>query len=395
LKILFFISVRGHGKGGHFHSLNHISNYLGEINDVKIISIGTGYSNIIAQNPYFLKHFAFNGLNVFTLVAEIRKAIHEFNPDIFHFFDEYAYNILRLFINSRKKKIVVTKCGGPNPDSYPFVNNLVLFSKEDLDWFDSNPKFLNTRKYLIPNRVKPLKIDENNTPIAKDNNVFSFVRICRIGPKYKKSIDDSIRMMEYLHSQGLSYTRLFIIGVVENEQILSEIKKNRLIHDNTIILLTESKYTTEASKMLYLADAVIGTGRGLMESASLGKPLLTINANNGYPTLITNKNFDDAMRTNFSERNIFKSFKETDNLQNIKLLAQNKVFQEKLSIFSTEMFNEHFTIEKVQPAYMNIYNCAITGKRMILTDMPIILRTVKEFLKHNFKHGVGNNPKYK
>lgn len=382
MKILFIISILGHGRGGHAHSLNHISRKLAENNTVTIISIGPGFSKVISENPHFNKHIFFNGYNLRSLYLGLSYIIKKYNPDIFHCFDDDSYNILRVFADSRKYKIINTKCGGSNPHNYPHVNNLILFSQENLDWFEKNPKFFLTKKCLIPNRVRSLSTSSDCQPITKDMNSFTFLRICRIGLAYKKSIYDSINLIAYLHSQGLLFSKLILVGVIEDMSIFNEIQQHPLAQSKHIIVITDSKYTTEASKLTYLADAVIGTGRGFMEAASLGKPLLAINSRDQYPTLIKTDNFLEAFRTNFSDRTIFRDDNTQKNLHSICLMIKDVKFYMELSDFSKKIFDKYFNIDNSLKQYSQFYINSVFGKRMILIDLPLILRSLFRFYKN-------------
>jgi len=381
MKILFFISVHGHGRGGHFHSLNHISRKIGEQNDVKIVTIGPGKSNVIESNPHFHMHLSFNGLNFFTLSKAINKVRQEYKPDIYHCFDIGCYNIIRLIISSRKNRIILNKCGGPNPDHFPHVQNLVLFSFENQLWFKDKKKFRYTNIHLIPNRVQTLSLKSDFHPIQKNKNEFVFIRICRIGRGYKKSIYDSINLIELLVSNNIQKVKLFIIGVIEDELVYKELKQNENVKSGHIIFLTNSDYTTDAYRMLYLADAVIGTGRGLMESASLGIPILAIDKNGKIPILLNSSNFINAFKTNFSERNCFNEGDILNNLPNIVRLIQDKNYYRESAKYSQNCFEEYFSIEKVPSAYINVYEQSKEGKRKLLSDFYLILRSALNFYR--------------
>jgi glycosyltransferase involved in cell wall biosynthesis len=385
MKILYFISVHGHGRGGHFHSLNHISKKIGEEHDVKIISFGPGKSDIIESNPHFLRHINFNGLNFLKLQKIIKQEIRKFNPDIYHCFDEGSYNIVRLTISSNKNKLVLNKCGGPNPTHFPHVENLILFSVENQEWFRNQNKFKNTNIHLIPNRVKPLQLNSDFKPIEKNPGDFIFMRICRIGHTYKKSIQDSINLISKLLESNMKNVKLYLIGVVQDADVFEEFKKHEFIKSGHLTILTESKYTNEASKMLYLADAVIGTGRGLMEAASLGKPLLAINKNGEIPVLLNELNFDDAFKTNFSERNVFPKLNNSDNIKSITQLINHKISYNENRSFVIQSFEKYFSLEKAKDAYPTVYNISKTGKRKLIADLPFIFKSILGFYRSSSK----------
>lgn len=381
MKILFFISVHGHGRGGHFHSLNHISMKIGEEHDVKIISFGPGKSDIIESNPHFLRHINFKGLDFFKLRKIIKQEARIFNPDIFHCFDVGSYNIIRLIIPSNKNILVLNKCGGPNPTHFPYVKNLILFSIENHEWFKKQSKFKSTNVRLIPNRVKSLQLNTDFVPIEKNPEEFVFMRICRIGHMYKKSIQDSINLISKLLEANLINIKFYLIGVVQDPDVFEELKNHELVKSGHMIILTESLFTNEASKMLYLADAVIGTGRGLMEAASLGKPLLAINKNGEIPILLNEMNFNDAFKTNFSERNVFPKLNDDENIKSIAQIIYDKESYLANSFFVTQSFEKYFSLEKAKEEYSVAYKQSKTSKRKLFADLPFILRNIFSFYR--------------
>ena len=82
MNILFLISVHDNGVGGHFHSLNHISSKLSETNNIKIITIGPGYSKVLMTNPFFYKSINFKYLKFYFLKRELNKIIKEFKNSV-------------------------------------------------------------------------------------------------------------------------------------------------------------------------------------------------------------------------------------------------------------------------------------------------------------------------
>ena len=384
MKLLFFINAQGHGSGGHYHSLNHISKELGKGHDIKIISIGMGFSNIIGENPYFLYHFEFKGINILQLFNKIDKTIDSFKPDIIHFFDTSSYNVLRLHISSKKYKVILNKCGGPNRE-WPFVNNLILFSQENYEWYKNIPKFRHVNTYLIPYRVQQLELNESYKPVFKDPDSFNFVRICRIGKGYKKSIKDSINLVNYLHTKGYFNVKLHVIGVIEDHNVYNEFIKEISDIRNSVSFITSTHFTKEASLMLYLADAVIGTGRGFMEAASLGKPLLAINAEDNYPILINQDNFSDAFKTNFSQRNIIEYYNSDENFSNIEKMILDKEYYNQISIFSISLFQKYFSIGKAFQAYTDVYENARFGPNGYFQDLIMILKNLYHFSASGLK----------
>ncbi|MDR6301793.1 glycosyltransferase family 4 protein [Mesonia maritima] len=355
MKVLYLINGLGTGKGGHFHSLNHISREIAKLNQVKIIVLGPVRSEIIEENPFFYRRIRFNGLNMWSVKNELDSFFNFFKPDIIHCFDVSVYNIAKLLVNGNKYKFVLNKCGGSNPPYFPYVENLILFSKENMKWFDNQNKKYAKNIYLIPNRVRAVNI-KSVKDVEKNESLFNFVRIARIGNSYKKSIRDSIKLVKEL-SRFRSKIKLYIIGSVEEESVLVELKE--YAENANVVFLTDDKYTKEASQMLYLADAVIGTGRGLMEAASLALPVLTPASNSNYPILINKDNFDSFFETNFSPRNIVTDEVNNKNLSSIIKLIDNIDYRNKQSKYSLNLFLEKFDVKQVSTKYQNVYNIAI------------------------------------
>lgn len=385
MNVMFFISVHGHGRGGHFNSLHHISNELAVDHQVNIVSIGPGFSPIVSENKNFRTHLYFNGLNIIGFKRQCNALVKQYNPQIIHCFDVGAYNILRLLYSTKKIKIALNLCGGPNPNKFPYVKNLVLFSVENKKWFESSDRYKDSNIALIPNRVST--IQTKILDVIKDDEVFTFVRIARIGKTYEKSIFDSIALIDTLYKRNSNLKlKLFIIGVVECHETLANILKNQYVKNGMVEILTDDKYTNNASKMLYLADAVIGTGRGIMEAASIGLPLLTVNSLSNMPVLITKETFEDAFKTNFSERNIYKNLLEEKNISLIEKLVSDATYYQELSIYTRAIFEQYFDIDNAANKYVNFYKATVTdSKRDLFQDSILILKTLYSFFKSSRK----------
>ncbi|MRH99164.1 glycosyltransferase [Kriegella sp. EG-1] len=379
MKILYVISVLKQGKGGHYHSLNHISREVAKKQTVGLITIGRVESHIISNNPYFLSNLHFDGLNIFSLYKSLNSLLSGFKPDIIHFFDYNAYNITKVLVSNKKYSFVTNLCGGPNPYKHPKVENLVLFSRENQKWFESNPKFKNTITRLIPNRVS--KIGVTSEPLVKKNkNAFCFVRIARISNFHYKSIEQTVNLFKILNTKKNSKLSLYIIGTIQDnlayENLLTLIGK-----DTKITLLTDDTYTKEASKMLYLADAVIATGRGVMEAASLGLPVLTPAKNSNIPILLKASNYDNFFATNFSERNIASEKDIKANIENINKLLVDKDYYKNLSNFSLKLFEEEFDIKGATKKYNKMYQLALKNNYSVskTSDIYLKIRTMYYF----------------
>lgn len=366
MRILYLITVKGHGSGGHFHSLNHISQAMGEKHEIQIYTYGTGKSIVLENNPYFKQHLSFKGFDFLTFHKELKKILRENKPDIVHCFDVDAYNIFTLFFGYRKYSIFLNKCGGPNPVYFPLVQNLILFSEENKKWFLNKPTFQNSNIVVIPNRVNPKVLEFNFGKEISKEEAFCFVRIARIGESYKKSIEDSIRLVQKLTASRFK-VHLYIIGAIQEKDVADEIRLK--INNLPITMITDSKYTAKASDMLYLADAVIATGRGVMEATSLGKPILTPAKNAELPVLVNEENFKQFFSTNFSERNVAPEKCLKFNLEEIHKLINDDEFCGRMSDFSKQIFEQHFSTDVGNLQYLNFYKENIKDNHMKISRM--------------------------
>lgn len=385
MKILFVISNTGEGRGGHYHSLNHISRELAKFHECKIVTIGSGSSPVIFNNPLFLLNVKVTGIKYIHFLKQFKEIIRDESPDIIHFFDVFSYNILRFVLKPKKQNICITKCGGPNPRWFPIVNNIVLFSFENYNWFKNKKKYRNSNISLIPNRVSGLEFNQNYRPIQRKREDFIFVRICRIGKMYQKSIEDSIRLVDYLRYKGYHHVRLFIIGNIQNHDLYNQLTVNTRNKDNYIHIITSPDLTQEASRMLYLADAVLGTGRGIMEAASLKIPLLAFNSEDNLPTLIDSSTFNNLFKTNFSERGSLKRFDKHENIIKIEKMIDDGEYYNELALFSEKIFNKHFSIRAIYSLYNSFYINSVQSSKKSLLDILHALRHVILFLRYSKK----------
>lgn len=381
MKIFYFISVKGHGRGGHFHSLNHIASAMGNKNEVMIYTVGPGRSHILEKNQYFRRHFYFNTINFLHFKKALSNEINSGQPDVIHCFDLEMFRIIKLAYNGNIQNIVLNKCGGPNPIRFPLVDKLAVFSIENYDWFTSRSRFSKMHMTLIPNRVNKSSIQINVfDEYKKREDFFTFVRIGRIGETYKKSFLDAINLISVLKNRGIR-SCLYIIGVVESAETLKDLRG--YASGLEVEFITESRFTEKASKMLYLADAVIATGRGVMEATALGLPILTTMEGAEIPVLVSEQNFQVFFSRNFSQRSFWKQYDRDLNLDAICHLITNDSHYERFSNFSRDIFSLHFDVEQGVFKYIELYQkpLAIMSLYSIKNDFRDLLKTLYVFYK--------------
>lgn len=381
MTFIYFITTVGHGKGGHFHSLNTIANAVGETENVHVINLGVQPSEVLDESNYRVSFVDFNGYNFLFVYFKIKKLVKQLKPDAIHAFDVESFAFSRLFSKERKQASFLNKCGGPNPNKYfPIANNLVLFSKENKAYFENKERYNKTNCTLIPNRVKPVQLNNSRIEsfyVKHGKAELSILRIARIGKHYHKSISQAINLVSWLKTKGLK-VRLIVIGTIQSEtnynEILEEIKSKNLEDD--VIVETSDEFTYNASELLDVGDVIIGTGRNFMEASSLNKMLLVPYKDADYPLLVTDANFDAIFTTNFSPRTQVTDFNEEANLEHIyKLLKDDN------KIASKPWFESNFNVEKGVGLYKNLYlNQDIPRNSNLIDIFANILYAIKTFV---------------
>jgi glycosyltransferase involved in cell wall biosynthesis len=381
MTVVYFITTVGHGKGGHFHSLNTIANAIGETENVHVVNLGVKPSEVLDQTNYNLSFINFNGYNFLSVLFRIKKLIRQLEPDVIHAFDVHSFAFSRLLSKSRKQASFLNKCGGPNPKKYfPVSDNLVLFSKENKAYFEKKERYNYTKLTLIPNRVRPVKLDRSRIEAfyAKHGKAdLSLLRIARIGKHYHKSISQAINLISWLKAKGCN-VRLIVIGTIQSETnynaIVEAVKSKGLEKD--VIIETSDEFTYNASEMLDIGDVIIGTGRNFMEASSLNKMLLVPYKDSDYPLLVTDNNFEAIFATNFSPRTQVTDFNEQDNLDSIY-----KALKSKEESTSKLWFEAYFNVKKGVDLYKNVYlNQDVPKNSNLIDTFANILYAIKTFV---------------
>lgn len=355
LSIVYFIFATGKANGGHYRSLALTAEHMAMHHDVKIIVLGYTYSHIIKDAPVESEFVYFNGLNIDSALKKVTLSID--GKSILHAFDLYAYFIVRLLRLKLGNKIALTKCGGPNPrDYFPKVKNLVLFSQEDLDYFTARSRYASSGLHLIPNRTEDFLTDISKIQeIKKRFNLDAFdkviLRICRISRMYQKSINQSIKLHQYVNEQGCN-AALIILGNVQDQSVIDNLKDSL---PQNVFFLTEDRFTANAKEVIEVADWAVGTGRGFMEASAKSRVMFAVSMQDDLPMLIGSHNFNQAFAYNFSERIVFEKQHIADNNDNIIKLFNDELYERNAKKQSLFWFREYFSIAGAVEKYSNIY----------------------------------------
>lgn len=359
MKICLFVSSGATGFGGHHFSVRDIFLSMKEKQiDVTLLVAGEIDSKVLNEfDHFFIKlryPWYFNSINAF-------KTFFKANDfDTVFCFDENTSRIAILNFHNQLQKVVPVKPGWLNSTSWTnSTNHFVCFSKENFDYMKGLLKYKKVQIHLIPNRVRNVAVDNifcNN--LKKDLSLTDVEKIIlavsRIDPDKKQVFVQSINLFKNLEKHSSAY-RLIIAGHVSCNDTLSWLET--LIEQQNlgskVVLLTESLYTKNVSKIFSMADFLIGMGRTAMESMSLGKLTYIPIGNNNLPVLITKDNFEKAFQRNFTYRSEFND-SELQNNHSLLQRFKDHNFIKELENETKMLFEENLSIEKGINAYLEI-----------------------------------------
>lgn len=340
------------GKGGHYYSMCKISNELNKSCDVKVFSIGSGESQVLNnyKKNLNISHIYSNNLkDLFFLNNKIlNDAISE--SEIIHCYDTesliYGIRFSRIF----KKPLIFTKCGGKNPSGFfPFVQNIILFSEENKNYFLHQKKFSNSNISVIPNRVNYIKPDPERIKSLHNKinyqNEIIILCIARFGYVYKQAHEQTINLANYLRSKNIK-CKAVLIGYPEDLNVVNSIKESCSENDSVI---TEKYFCNNANELIQIADIVVGQGRSIMEAAYFRKVLCIPHQSDELPILVNHSNFKIFIDHNMTSR----GYKKKNNINDCII---NAIEDSSYNEFSKNLFIENFDINRINKKYINIYN---------------------------------------
>ncbi|WP_018526593.1 hypothetical protein [Alkalispirochaeta alkalica] len=355
MKVLYLISCFGHGRGGHFYSLRATAQEMSQHVEVSVLSIGTSVSPVLndldCYTSIFLSKFCWRSVR--KVLAQIKNE----NAQVLHSFDSGAYFFARLSSLATALPVIHTKCGGPSPKRfYPKVKDLVLYSVEDVRFFSSSQRHKHTSLHHIPNRVASITQDSEAIERLRsrlDPGATIFLRIARFSSSHKHSIMGSVGLVQELNDRG-HRAQLVVIGAIQDVDVFEEACRTA---SDDVMFITDDEYTTNASRLIDIADYVIGTGRGAMEAAVLGKIVLAPVANSVIPVLLTEECIQTCFEYNFSPRTPI----ETDPDSAIKAIAElieSEKIRTSQRAFLMAFSKRHFLISSVAHKYHSLYQKA-------------------------------------
>lgn len=355
MKVLYLISPDGQGMGGHNHSFRTMLEAMGRHLDCVGVGVGSVASPVHALSGQRTVALVANPLSLRRLWKQLLPVGLREHPEIIHAFDPRSYFFARRLALRLGCPAILTKCGGPDPAGYfPQADDLVLFSEENLSYFENHPRFRHTRLHLIPNRVNDVPqnaelIAQVRRELVGDGPVF--LRIARFGRLHEQSIFQLVALVQRLRGEGVP-ARLLLIGFVLDPALHRRVERALGPADR---LLTAPEHTVNASCLLEAGDFVVGTGRSFMEAACRGRILLAPIEGGAVPALVTPENWEQLFRTNFSQRSRITGYSEEANYLEIRRAASDADRAAELRKLARTLFERHFSLEAAVPRYLRLY----------------------------------------
>jgi len=346
--IVFVINTYG-DLGGHYYSLITTAEELHKKYNIHIVNIGKTISPVIEQSKIPHTFLFSNYHDVISVTIRLLKIFKQKKADVVHAFDRvsYLYSLYASWI--KRIPLVVTKCGGPIIKLFPFVSNIVVFTKEDYYFFSSKSNSYETSISFVPNRVAHFHQDikrieqlKNNLNINKSRVI---LRIGRIDTSYQMTAFQCIRLAKSFHKIDSSFV-LLIIGNVANQEVFKQITEYAEGCDY-IHIVTDRYFTINAKELIDIAEIVVGTGRNFMEACSMGKTMMAPNKDEELPVLVTSDNFDDIFNYNFSER-----YQDKNNISTTNLLNEINGYRED----TKRWYDKFFSSKMIESSYSDFYN---------------------------------------
>lgn len=381
LKILYVINS-SHKKagGGHFYSLQTLTDSLTPFVDFKILNVGLVHADALKKNVSsdFIK---ITKLNFFFQIPHIIHYVKTYNPNIIHCFDTGSVSIMRTVNIFIKKPLIFSKCGGINggrfiQDADAYIN----FSEENSDHFRKYKKNDKTI-FTLPNRANLIKSDllrinelRINYGISSDEKII--IRISRFHELHERSIMQALELLKLIIDSNFSKKyKLLLIGMPQSPDVIERVKK--AAEGYPVQIITEQKFTNRASELLDMADIIVGTGRGVMEAASLNKILFAPVQNSVYPAPVNEENLSSMMYYNFSERN------KRGQVTSTEILNHLEKDEEIIKLYSGRIFSKYFDIDAVVNDYLKIYKTTI-HQGLKVNSLKNYLNDIIRFLKPKF-----------
>jgi len=362
-RVTFVITSRAQGTGGHMHSLRDITDALATHVDARIVCVCVTPPRALqgARVPVELVEYRPEATP--RVVADLYNALRRHRAEWLHAFDPLALKLALPAADLLSLRAVLTLCGGPTPRrDLPAVQDIIVFSQENLRGLRGNPGMRGARLRFVPNRVRAVEVN-GQAALARGEalrahlglapETLLLLRINRMSGVYAPVMHQTLALARALRARGLP-VRAALVGSPNDPRVVEEVTQ-RAGSDDAVV--TAPEFTHRAAELTPAADAVVGTGRGLMEAASAGRPLFTPVAGHALPALLDAHNFEALHDTNFSPRNRLET-SDAALLQAADAALRTASARATAGAFSRHLFETHFDVRAAIEPYLEVYASA-------------------------------------
>lgn len=361
--VTFLISCRAgknSGVGGHNRSLIEIAHAIDQ--PYRIIVIGDFV-------PEPLKHD--RNVNLVSEQRNSRATAEKIHRLIQETYLLHAYNYraatVGMFMSMRMKvPLVVTKAGGmPWSKAVLPWQHMIVFSRQDYDRL-SNHIFAPRKLALIPNRVSPQAeshFQKHDAFTQCGNGIIKILCIARFHEMNLYRFHAALQLGEAFRKSGLK-AHVTIVGAVQNKTTLDSIV--RLSANTETTLLTDPKFTKDASVCLGSADVVVASGRAVGEALQCGKLIFFPVKENSLPCLLSPETYNVAEANNFTARTPVGGTVDPDSAF-VRFVASSREEKLALSSWGKRIFEERFSTNTGAKKTIDFYNMVSGPERGIAT----------------------------
>lgn len=372
------IGVVGTAKGGHTWTFRTVHEALSQHHDVIVVELSARNTPELGDLPGPNYHIKMDFLRPWRTVRALEDIVKAEHPEILHSFDARIDYYTSRVSNRCQIPLVLTKCGGPTNRPETFVADAVIvFNDLDIKLLSKGHGTGPRQAILVPNRVRPFECDSDKIKELKSRinpNSKIILRISRINETYKDTFLQGINLVRKLNADGVSST-FVLVGFVEDKAVLEEMEA---LGGDQILVVTDPAFTDNAKVLIDLCDLNIGTGRSLMEAASKGRVLLTLQSGSDLPVLVTQENFASLLATNFSPRNKAKDFEAAQNYDNIVAVCTDPELMADHQQQAQDFYQRYFDVTHVPAQYETVYAQVTHSTKPILRHLSIQLRKLHQ-----------------
>lgn len=354
MEIIYIVGGSKRGLGGHQFSVRDLALSASSSNPASVIQIGAGTNpcfEALGARFTFLPLRFHNPATIFRAIGELRT-ISKRRQVCFVAFDYLSLAFVRIAIRGLKQAYILCKPGGSNwPVRTSDVPAFLLFSVENLDYFKAHQPEVAKRSFLIQGRVHRVAESGPVETEAFDEIPFKRKLLCvaRFAPEKKIIFERAIALFE-AHFPEDTEVCLCLLGLPSHESTVEAIRvrvaASPLKH--RVFFLTEPRYYQGASRFFSLAYLLIGNGRTVMESLSLGVPSLVATVEREQPVLLTEQSQPQLSVANLSTRSIVSDDVFVASKAALKRMVSCDLKYREGIVATRALFDRVFNIEKSQ-----------------------------------------------